>query len=225
MHKILCFMVVVVFIFSLSACGGLHSYRVLRMFDDSTQEKIEIKMKIKNANNTPNMRNFAVSEDIDGLKQLIENNGEDILVEKYQQKYLCLYGEQPFLIEEVEKLEVDAENDHRYFFYAPLATLELIDKSNSSLPVVKKKAQFHLPVHLLKEFERESYYDYIFDIDYSCELVSDFDVVADFYRFYWAFKMYQVEIEDGILSVTNTDTGVTVQIIPGEGNQIWFQIK
>lgn len=69
------------------------------------------------------------------------------------------------------------------------------------------------------------YYDYIFDLDYSCELVSDFDVVADFYRFYRAFKMYQVEIEDGILSVTNTDTWVTVQIIPGEGNQIWFQIK
>ena len=138
---------------------------------------------------------------------------------------MCLYGAQPFLIEEVEKLEVDEENDHRYFFYAPLATLELIDKSNSSLPVVKKKARFHLPVHLLKEFEREGHYDYIFDLDYSCELVSDFDVVADFYRFYRAFKMYQVEIEDGILSVTNTDTGVTVQIIPGEGNQIWFQIN
>ena len=44
-------------------------------------------MKIKNANNTPNMRNFAVSEDIDELKQLIENNGENILVEKYQGKY------------------------------------------------------------------------------------------------------------------------------------------
>lgn len=69
---------------------------------------------------------------------------------------MCLYGAQPFLIEEVEKLEVDEENDHRYFFYAPLATLELIDKSNSSLPVVKKKARFHLPVHLLKEFEREA---------------------------------------------------------------------
>ena len=225
MRKIFCFMVVVVFIFSLSACGGLHSYRELHVFDDSTQEKIEIKMKIKNANNTPNMRNFAVSEDIDGLKQLIENNGENILVEKYQEKYLCLYGAQPFLIEEVEKLEVDEENDHRYFFYAPLVTLELIDKSNSSLPVVKKKARFHLPVHLLKEFERKRHYDYIFDLDYSCELVSDFDFLADFYRFYRAFKMYQVEIEDGILSVTNTDTGVTVQIIPGEGNQIWFQIK
>ena len=87
MHKILCFMVVVVFIFSLSACGGLHSDGELHVFDDSTQEKIEIKMKLKNANNTPNMRNFAVSEDIDGLKQLIENNGENILVEKYQGKY------------------------------------------------------------------------------------------------------------------------------------------
>lgn len=216
------FVALVLFIFSLSACGGLHSYRELHVFDDSTQEKIKIKMKIKNANNTPNMRNFAVSEDIDGLKQLIENNSEDILVEKYQEKYLCLYGEQPFLIEEVEKFEVDAENDHRYFFYAPLATLELIDKSNSSLPVVKKKARFHLPVHLLKEFERKGHYDYIFDLDYSCELVSDFHALADFYR---AFKMYQVETEDGILSVTNTDTGVTVQIIPGEGNEISLQIS
>lgn len=170
------------------------------------------------------MRNFAVSEDIDELKQLIENNGEDILVEKYQQKYLCLYGEQPFLIEEVEKLEVDAENDHRYFFYAPLATLELIDKSNSSLPVVKKKARFHLPVHLLKEFERESYYDYIFDIDYSCELVSDFDALADFYR---AFKIYEVETEDGILSVTNTDTWGegTDYSGGGESNLVPNQVK
>ena len=121
MRKILCFMVVVVFVFSLSACGGLHSYRELHVFDDSTQEKIEIKMKIKNANNTPNMRNFAVSEDIDGLKQLIENNSKDILVEKY----LCLYGAQPFLIEEVEKNGADAENGHRYFLYVPVVTLHM----------------------------------------------------------------------------------------------------
>ena len=125
MRKILCFMVVVVFVFSLSACGGLHSYCELHVFDDSTQEKIEIKMKIKNANNTPNMRNFAVSEDIDGLKQLIENNGENILVEKYQGKYLCLYGAQPFLIEEVEKNGADAENGHRYFLYVPVVTLHM----------------------------------------------------------------------------------------------------
>lgn len=222
MRKIFCFMVVVVFIFSLSACGGLHSYRVLRVFDDSTQEKIEIKMKIKNANNTPNMRNFAVSEDIDGLKQLIENNGENILVEKYQEKYLCLYGDQPFLIEEVEKNEADAENDHRYFLYAPVATLQLIEKSNNSLMKVKKEVRFHLPIHLLKDFEKERCYNYIFNLNQSCELVSDFDALADFYR---AFKIYQVDTKDGILSVTNTEVGVTVQIIPGEGNQIWFQIK
>ena len=222
MRKILCFMAAVLFVFSFSACGGLHSYGELHVFDDSAQEKIKIKMKIKNANNTPNMRNFAVSEDIDGLKQLIENNGENILVEKYQGKYLCLYGEQPFLIEEVEKNKVDSENDHRYFLYAPVATLQLIEESNNSLVKVKKKVRFHLPVHLLKEFEKESYYNYIFNLNHSCELVSDFDALADFYR---AFKMYQVEIEGGILSVTNTDTGVTVQIMPGEGNQIWFQIS
>ena len=73
-----------------------------------------------------NKENNSSIEKSSEAEVISENNSKDILVEKY----LCLYGAQPFLIEEVEKLEVDAENDHRYFFYAPLATLELIDKSN-----------------------------------------------------------------------------------------------
>ena len=68
-----------------------------------------------------NKENNSSIEKSSEAEVISENNSKDILVEKY----LCLYGAQPFLIEEVEKNGADAENGHRYFLYVPVVTLHM----------------------------------------------------------------------------------------------------
>ncbi len=139
---------------------------------------------------------FAFEEDISGLSDELSKESNIDLTEVFNNEYILVKSEKmsPFLIKEIEKLDEDGENDHRYAFFAPTARFDYQD--------------VFFPYHLFEDVQVQyfpGYNDMCFEEKQKFNTEYDIKEIYDFYNSIIEYSA-QMNSENAV-TVTDNSSG------------------
>ena len=171
----------------LSSCGGMiNSSHILAM--DRYGENISIKINVRRPGGVSGIcTRFVISEDINGLSELIAKKNPSLSTAVYQNRFILITMDSSFgMIKPIEKLEEDKENENRYVFFVPVGTFG-------------GYGNLDVPCHLIKD---EIWIDALHSPQEDRPPVkTEYEVtgtIEEFYDFYKKLN-YDVTIEDNVL--------------------------
>lgn len=123
---IILFVLVLIF---LSSCGGLANTNQISAKNTITDDNLLIKINVKQSPALGNWTHFAIEKDVSSLSDELLDKSNIDSTKVYNNQYILIKSEKisPFIIKNVEKLEIDGENDYRYAFFAPTARFDYQD--------------------------------------------------------------------------------------------------
>lgn len=200
------FIVVLVFVLLLfSSCGGLKDLNSISADDYINGTYYSINVSVKNADTAPGYTYFAIPKDIEELRQEIaDKSSNEDTVEVCQGNFILIKeAASCFLIQKIEKLDVDQESYNRYVLFAPIGTFEANKEKD-------KYVYMYLPYHLLKGINVQHYqYQNPFSTQITCETIGTID---DFYDFYHFFEQCEVDKDADSLIITNKISGYKMEV-------------
>jgi hypothetical protein len=112
--------ILIVMSLTLMSCGGLRNQSYIHATDYITGENLSIKLKVKRASSA-GQTYFSIDKNLADLAEELVEADSSLSVEISQEDLILIdTGTDYFSIIEVEKINEDKENEHRYLFFATM---------------------------------------------------------------------------------------------------------
>ena len=205
MKKAMLLIVLSIILTVFSSCGGLKNRSSILARDYISNENIVIKINVKKAYAAGNMTNFATDKSIEELAGIIAKKDSSLSVAVHQDRFISVtMVSSLFLIDTVDKLEEDKEHDHRYYFFAPIATFKIDAPMDTYIDM-------YIPYHLIKGIavqhspEYENAYSKITEYE-------SYGTLDNFMDFYSRLEQCDLEKYDDYITVTSRQNGYKMNV-------------
>lgn len=215
MKKLQILLIFVTLSMLLSSCGGLQSLRSIHAQDILNNQKLSIKMRVRNASFGSEETTFSIGKDIEELADEITTKDPSLSTTIYQNKYILVQTDKTFfLLKKTENIKEDKKKDTRYTFFSPIGTFDTSLCSTTYM---------YIPYHLISGIDVQYYssYDNPYPKTLTCETTGTID---EFYEFYSHIAYCEVEKDDNRLTVTSEKNECTMEVSFSQDNTVTFSI-